>query len=435
MSDTDNLLRIEPQLWMVEPATLAVLEALSAGGAQARFVGGSVRDALLGQPTPGSSPRTDIDIATPAPPERVVELLEKRGIKVVPTGLAHGTVTAIAGNPPRHFEITTLRRDVETYGRRARVSFDADWAADAARRDFTINAIFLDPDGTVRDPVGGVADLRARRVRFVGDPATRIAEDVLRILRYYRFEARFGAGFGDLQARAACRAMAHLLPNLSAERVAQELVKLLETSDPVAALQMMAEDGVLSIILPEVHRFDRLRHMIAIEPEPDPLRRLAALIEVDGPGAVALAERLHFSNAWRDRLHGLAAPWAINPHADVAAQRRALYGLGAERYRDIALLLAAQGAMSQDRLVELLALARAWTPPAFPLAGRDVTALGIPPGPRIGRLLDASHAWWEAGDFTADRAACLVRLKELAKSMANENEQATDASSRDKNQP
>ena len=159
--------RIEPQPWMVDPATLAVLEALAAGGAQARFVGGSVRDALLGRLI------GDIDIATPAPPERVMELLDKRGIKVVPTGLAHGTVTAIAGTPPRHFEITTLRRDVETYGRRARVAFDADWTADAARRDFTINAIFLDPDGTVHDPVGGLADLRAHRVRFVGDPATR----------------------------------------------------------------------------------------------------------------------------------------------------------------------------------------------------------------------------------------------------------------------
>ena len=413
MTDTNNLLRIEPQPWMVDPATLCVLEALAAGAVEARFVGGSVRDALLGRRTPGSSPRADIDIATPAPPERVMELLEKHGIKVVPTGLAHGTVTAIAGTPPRHFEITTLRRDVETYGRRARVAFDADWAADAARRDFTINAIFLDPDGTVHDPVGGLADLRARRVRFVGDPATRIAEDVLRILRYYRFEARFGAGLGDPPARAACRAMAHLLPNLSAERVAQELVKLLETSDPVAALQMMAEDGVLSVVLPEARRLDRLRHMIAIEPEPDPLRRLAALIEVDGPGAIALAERLHFSNAWRDRLHGLAAPWAIDPSADIAAQRRALYRLGAERYRDIALLLAAEGAMSRNRLGELLGLARAWTPPAFPLAGRDVTALGIPPGPPIGRLLDAVRAWWEAGDFTADHAACLAHLKEL----------------------
>jgi poly(A) polymerase len=392
---------------MLDPTTLAVLEALAEGGAAARFVGGSVRDALLGLCI------GDIDIATPAPPERVMELLEKRGIKVVPTGLAHGTVTAIAGIPPRHFEITTLRRDVETYGRRARVAFDADWAADAARRDFTINAIFLDPDGTVHDPVGGVADLRARRVRFVGDPATRIAEDVLRILRYYRFEARFGSGLGDPPARDACRALAHLLPNLSAERVAQELVKLLETSDPVAALRMMAEDGVLTILLPEARRLDRLRHMIAIEPEPNPLRRLAALIEVDGPGAIALAERLHFSNAWRDRLHGLAPPWAIDPLAAVAAQRRALYRLGAERYRDIALLLAAEGAMTRDRLGELLALARHWTPQAFPLAGRDVTALGIAPGPEVGRLLGAVHDWWETNDFTADRAACLAYLQAL----------------------
>jgi poly(A) polymerase len=266
----------------------------------------------------------------------------------------------------------------------------------------------------VHDPVGGLADLRARRVRFVGDPATRIAEDVLRILRYYRFEARFGTGLGDPLARAACRAMAHRLPILSAERVAQELVKLLETPDPVAALQMMVEDGVLSIILPEARRLDRLRHMIAIEAEPDPLRRLAALIEVDGNGAIALAERLHFSNAWRDRLHSLAAPWAIDPSADMVAQRRSLYRLGAERYRDIALLLAAEGAMSRDRHTELLALARNWRSPAFPLGGRDVTELGFAPGPRVGRLLDAIHAWWEAGDFTADRAACLAHLQQLA---------------------
>src|ERR1700746_3009746 len=215
MTDTGNLRRIEPQPWMTDLVTLSVLEALSAGGAQARFVGGSVRDALLGRQI------GNIDIATPAPPERVIELLEKHGIKVVPTGLAHGTVTAIAGTPPRHFELTTLRRDVETYGRRARVAFDADWAADAARRDFTINAIFLTPDGTLHDPVGGLADLRARRSLFVGPPAPRIGEDVLRLLRYYRFEARFGTGAGDGPARAACRAAAHSLPILSPERVAQ----------------------------------------------------------------------------------------------------------------------------------------------------------------------------------------------------------------------
>jgi len=398
--------QIAPQPWMVEPATRAVLGALSAGGVEVRFVGGSVRDALLGRPI------GDIDIATPASPERVIDLLEKSGIKVVPTGLAHGTVTAVV--PPRHFEITTLRRDVETYGRRARVAFDADWAADAARRDFTINAIFLAPDGRIDDPVGGLADLRARRVRFVGDPATRIAEDLLRLLRYYRFEARFGTGIGDPQARAACRTAAHLLPTLSRERIAQELIKLLDTPDPIAVLRMMQEDGVLAVVLPEAHRLDRLRRLIAIELGPDPLRRLAALIEVDGEGAVALAARLRFSNAWRDRMQDLSPPWPLDPQGDVQAQRRALYWLGVERYRDLALLLAAEGEVSRSRLAELLDLARAWTPPVFPLAGCDVTALGIPAGERVGRLLAAARDWWEASDFTPDRAACLAYLRELA---------------------
>ncbi len=398
--------RIAPQPWMVEPSTSTVLAALSAGGAEVRFVGGSVRDALLG------SPIGDIDIATPAPPERIIELFQKRGIRVLPTGLAHGTVTAIV--PPRHFEITTLRRDVETYGRRARVAFDADWAADAARRDFTINAIFLAPDGTIDDPVGGLADLQARRVRFVGDPATRIAEDVLRLLRYYRFEARFGTGTGDPEARAACRAAAHLLPTLSGERVSQELVKLLATPDPVAVLQMMQEDRVLAVALPEAHRVERLRQMIAIEPAVDPLRRLAALVDVDGEGAVALAARLRFSNPWRDRLHGLAPPWPLDPRGDARAQRRSLYRLGGERYRDLALQQAAGGGISRSRLAELLDFARGWTPPAFPLAGRDVTALGIPPGEPVGRLLVAVRDWWEEGDFAADRAQCLGYLRELA---------------------
>ena len=400
-----NPYRIAPQSWMVEPSTHAVLAALSAGGVEARFVGGSVRDALLGAPI------GDIDIATPAPPERIIELLEKPGIKVVPTGLAHGTVTAVV--PPRHFEITTLRRDVETYGRRARVAFDADWAADAARRDFSINAIFLDPDGTIHDPVGGLADLQARRVRFVGDPGTRIAEDVLRLLRYYRFEARFGTGNGDPGARAACRAAAHLLPTLSGERVSQELVKLLATPDPIAVLDMMQQDGVLAVAVPEARRLGRLRQMIAIEPAVDPLLRLAALVEVDGEGALALAARLRFSNTWRDRLHGLAPPWLLDPWGDVQAQRRALYRLGSERYRDLAMLLAAQGGMPRSRLAELLDLASAWTLPVFPLAGRDVTVLGIPPGERVGRLLAAVREWWEEGDFAADRARCLAYLGEL----------------------
>jgi poly(A) polymerase len=406
MTELEKQQRIAPQPWMVEPATSAVLGALAAGGVDARFVGGSVRDALLGQRI------GDIDIATSASPERVIELLEKARIKVVPTGLDHGTVTAIV--PPRHFEITTLRRDVETYGRRARVAFDADWAADAARRDFTINAMFLDPDGTIHDPVGGLPDLRARRIRFVGDPATRIAEDVLRLLRYYRFEARFGTGNGDAQARAACRAAAHLLPTLSGERVQQELIKLLETPDPLAGLQMMQDDGVLAVAVPEARHLDRLRRLMLIEGTADPLLRLAALIEVDGEGAVALAARLRFSNVWRDRLRGLSPPRPIDHQGVVRTQRRALYRLGVKRYRDVAVLIAAEGGMSRNRLTELLDLARGWTPPVFPLAGRDVIALGIPAGERVGRLLSAVHDWWEEGDFTADRAACLAHLRDLA---------------------
>ncbi len=253
--------KIAPQPWMKAAPTRALLKALGDAGIAARFVGGCVRDALLGRPI------ADVDLATPARPEAVVAALEKARIKVVPTGIAHGTVTAVvtSARPPRHFEITTLRRDVETDGRRARVAFDADWAEDAARRDFTINALYLDPDGRIHDPVGGLADLKAHRVRFVGEPARRIAEDVLRVLRYYRFEARFGTGAGDAAARAACRDAASLLAGLSAERVAQELLRLLAVPDPVPALRMMAEDGVLAAILPEATRLDRLQCLLALE--------------------------------------------------------------------------------------------------------------------------------------------------------------------------
>jgi poly(A) polymerase len=391
---------------MEEPATRVLLAALRDAGIAARFVGGCVRDALLGRPI------ADIDLATAARPAEVAAALEKAGIKVVPTGIAHGTLTALV--PPRHYEITTLRRDVETDGRHARVAFDADWAEDAARRDFTINAIYLDPDGTVHDPVGGLADLAARRVRFVGEAATRIAEDVLRVLRYYRFAARFGGSQGDPAARAACRAAVPLLPKLSAERVAQELTGLLGVDNPVPALRMMAEDGALPAILPEATRLDRLERLIAIEPEPDALRRLAAIVSVDADSAAGLAERLHLPGAWRERLVGLASPWPLDPSGDKRMQRHALYRLGAERYRDLALLTAAEAGIDAARLNELLALAEGWQSPVFPLAGRDVTALGIPPGPRIGELLGEVRRWWEDGDFTADRAVCLAKLKDIA---------------------
>src|SRR6185437_3989474 len=227
--------RIARPAWVDDAGTRAVLAALGAEGGTARFVGGCVRDTLLGRPI------GDIDIATPLTPDRVLARLKAAGIKAVPTGLVHGTVTAVT--PQRHLEITTLRRDVETDGRHARIAFTADWAADAARRDFTMNALYLDADGNLFDPMGGLADLRAGRVRFVGDAATRIREDVLRLLRFYRFHAQLGRGTADPTARAACHALAALLPSLSGERIAAETLKLLAAADPIPTLALMAEDG------------------------------------------------------------------------------------------------------------------------------------------------------------------------------------------------
>jgi poly(A) polymerase len=391
--------------WLAEPAVRRLLTALEAAGIEARFVGGCVRDTLLDLEI------GDIDLATPSLPPAVIAALDAARIKALPTGLDHGTVTAVI--PPRQFEVTTLRRDVETDGRHARVAFDAGWSEDAARRDFTINALYLAPDGALFDPVGGKADLKAHRVCFVGDPATRIAEDVLRILRYYRFEARFGSGEGNAAARAACRAAVPLLPALSAERVQRELLRLLAASDPSRALGMMRDDGVLTVILPEAMRIDRLGKLLGIA-APDPLLRLAALIEADLPVAIALAERLRLSNSERNRLAGLAQPWPIEPDGDLKARRLAIYRLGRERYRDLALLAAAEGRITSDRLRDLLQLAEAWPVPVFPLRGDDVTVLGIAPGPRVGQLLDAARRWWEDGDFAAGREQCLGKLKEFA---------------------
>lgn len=378
-------------VWLGARETRRLIAALAAAGIEARFVGGCVRDSLLGVP---ASRIDDIDVATPARPEAVLSALEAAGIRAVPTGLAHGTVTAVFPGA-RRFEVTTLRRDVETDGRHAVVAFDADWAADAARRDFTINAMYLAPDGTLFDPAGGRADLAARHVRFVGDPARRLDEDVLRLLRYYRFEARFGQGAGDAAARAACRDAVPRLAGLSAERVARELLGLLGAADPVRALGLMREDGALAAVLPEAERIDRLARLRSR----DPILRLAALVG----SAKGLGERLKLPRADRDRLAGLAPPPALD-----------LYRLGAARYRDAALLLAADGRIGRDRLRALLGAAEGWTPPVFPVGGDDVAALGIPEGPEVGRLLAAVKGWWEEGGFAADRAACLRRLAELA---------------------
>ncbi len=406
------------------PETQAVLAALSADGAEPRFVGGCVRDAVAGRPV------KDVDLATPDPPERVTALLERAGIKAVPTGLEHGTVTAVSGGRP--FEVTTLRVDVETYGRRARVAYTDDWQADAARRDLTINALSCAPDGTLYDPFGGLGDLRNGRVRFVGNPRQRIREDYLRLLRFFRFHAHYGQGGPDPEGLAAATELAAEATDLSGERVRDELLKLLAADDPLPVLELMHAHGVLRSFLPETAGMAALAGLLTVEPDddaPDSLRRLAAVLEPDLNAAEAVAKRLRLSRAERERLGQLLASGgppdvAVRVGMPATRLRVALYRLGAEAARDGLLLDWArrpEDARSKLRedLQSGLAVMAAWRPMRFPLQGRDAVALGIQPGPGVGALLAEIEAWWIAEDFQPDRQACLARLKNLAADAAS----------------
>ncbi len=397
---------------MKAPQTTAVLDALCADGGVARFVGGCVRDVFLGRAV------KDIDIATAEPPETVIALLEAAGLRAIPTGIDHGTITAISGGKP--FEITTLRHDVETFGRHARVAFTDDWEADAARRDFTINALFCDFDGTIYDPVGGLGDLRAGRVRFVGVPAERIEEDILRLLRFFRFYAHYGVPPPDRDALEACRALAPRLDSLSAERVWSELRRLLQAPDPAGVFELMAQWDVLDHVLPEAVDRRRLAALSAIERDndmpPNPVRRLAAMLKSAAGGADDLARRLRLSNEEAGRLARLVAPcMEIDPAMDGKSRRRALYRLGGETFADIALLGWAAAADGSEDWRALWRDAVEWTPVELPIAGRDVLKLGVPRGRDVGRLLASVESWWMEGDFRSGRAACLKRLGELAR--------------------
>jgi poly(A) polymerase len=407
--------RLPPLSWVDAADTRAVIAALTRDGGQARFVGGCVRDALLGRNV------QDIDFATPDPPDIVVERLERAGIRAIPTGIAHGTITALIEG--RKFEITTLRRDVETDGRHARVAFTDDWREDAARRDFTINALSADPDGTLHDPFGGIDDLLAGRVRFVGDPEARIREDVLRLLRFFRFHAWYGKGAPDAESLQACARLAALVPTLSGERVAAETMRLLLAPDPTSAVALMREHGVLEHVLPETGDLERLRVLVLIEDDlgdRDAVRRLAALLPREAAPALAVAARLKLSNADRDRLAAMAAPpLAVTLPLDDRAVRRALYRLGVKLFRDLLLLDWADAAGAATRHRALLAAADAWTPVALPVKGQDLLDLGVPAGPDIGRVLAEIQRWWEEGDYRATRADCVARLKALISARSN----------------
>jgi poly(A) polymerase/tRNA nucleotidyltransferase (CCA-adding enzyme) len=355
----------------------------------ARLVGGCVRDLLAGQPV------ADIDFATPMPPDAVMATLAQAGLRVVPTGLAHGTVTAVING--RGFEITTLRRDVATDGRHAEVAFTLDWQVDAARRDFTINAMSMTADGRVHDYFGGIEDLRAGRLRFVGDPATRLGEDRLRTLRFFRFYPRYAHLPPDPQTRAALAEAAGEIHLLSAERVWSELKRILSIPDPGRSIGLMEELGVLAAVVPEGSAPERLLRLIAAGAPADPVLRLAALLDGD---ATALAARLRLSGDEAERLLAIRAPGI--PTADESELRRLL----ADTPNDILidrLWLAGQGAALRDRV--------AATPrPLFPLAGRDALDLGFSPGPAVGVALRAVRDWWLAGGCVADAAACRERL-------------------------
>jgi poly(A) polymerase/tRNA nucleotidyltransferase (CCA-adding enzyme) len=383
--------RIKPPPFLDDPALRTVLAALP----DARLVGGCVRDALAGRPM------ADIDLATPRRPEAVVQALQAAGIRAVPTGLDHGTVTAVVDR--RGFEITTLRRDEETDGRHARVAYTDDWREDAARRDFTINALSMTPDGAVFDPFGGIADLAAGRVRFVGDPARRIAEDYLRILRFFRFHARYGRPPPDPEAMAAIRAGVPGLARLSAERVWSELLRILAAPDPMGSVALMAELDVLPAVLPEGADPDRLARLVAAGAPADPLLRLAALLTGDSE---SLADRLKLSTAERGWLAALRAPPVPEPGASDAELRRLLADTPADILIKRAWLTSNQG----SDWAALRARLAAMPAPVLPLEGRDVLALGEPPGPRVGVLLREIRAWWLAGGCVADGAACRAEL-------------------------
>jgi poly(A) polymerase len=399
--------------WLERPETQAVFAALAARGFTARAVGGAVRNALAGRPV------ADVDIATDARPEEAMRAAEAAGLKAVPTGLAHGTVTVVAAG--HAYEITTLRTDVETHGRHATVAFTDDWAEDARRRDFTLNALYCGADGTVYDPLGGYPDLVARRVRFIGDAQQRIREDYLRILRFFRLTADFAQGPADAEGLAACVRERAGFAILSAERVRAEFLRLLAAPRGPEIAALMQDYGLLPSVLGAAPRPTLLARLAATEAAlglaPDPVLRLAALAVEVPEDAERLRERLRLSNDETAKLVRAAGPRAdIGPPAPEARARAWLYRHGAAAYRERVLIdwtrsiAVPTGAEPWRRRFHL---PDRWPPPRFPLAGGDVLALGVPPGRRVGQILRALEAWWIAGDFAADEMALRAKLAEL----------------------
>lgn len=389
--------------WLISGGTARVLQLLNADGEEARVVGGAVRNALLGL-VPG-----DIDIATTALPHEVMRRAKAAGIKAVPTGIDHGTVTLVIDGQP--YEVTTLREDTETFGRKAKVAFGRDWVKDAERRDFTMNGLSVDADGVVHDYVGGIADAAARRVRFIGDPDQRIAEDFLRILRFFRIHAAFGAGDPDRDGYLACIRGRAGLASLSAERLRMETLKLLVAPGASAAALAMADGGLLQALTGGVVYTGPLAAMIVIERElgltASSTRRLAALAIAVTEDAKRVATRLRLSNAETKALDSMGHRWWRLATKDEADARRLLYRLGADRYHDRVLLgwARAGGDVGSSRWRALAELPQRWSAPKFPLRAADFIARGMAEGPSLGHVLTLAEDAWLAADFPLEEAA------------------------------
>jgi tRNA nucleotidyltransferase/poly(A) polymerase len=387
--------------WFEAAATKAVFTALNADGHETRAVGGAVRNSLMGLPV------HEVDFATTASPEEVTALARAAGLKAVPTGLKHGTVTIVADRQP--FEVTTLRQDVETFGRHASVKFTRDWAMDASRRDFTINALYAGADGAVHDPLGGYPDLEARRVRFIGSARDRIREDFLRILRFFRFTADYGRE-PDPEGYSACLAERAGLSRLSAERVRVELLRILVTREPMRAIEAMGEGGLLTLLLGGVARAGHAERMIAVEAANglpgDALRRLAALAVMVEEDATRLGARLRLSNAEAARLQAMAAlKPALSSGMSELAAKTALYRVGKAPFVDRLLLAWARTSAGPEdaHWRAHLSLPERWPIPVFPLTGEDLLGQGFERGPRLGETLRRLESEWIASDFSLSR--------------------------------
>jgi len=389
--------------WLRDGEVFKLLALLDRDGEEARVVGGAVRNALLRLPV------AEIDVATTAVPDEVIRRVEAAGWKAVPTGIEHGTVTVVIHSHP--FEVTTLREDVETFGRKARVVFGRDWRADAERRDFTINGLSAAAHGGVFDYVGGLDDIAARGVRFIGEPERRIAEDYLRILRFFRFHAHFAQGAPDAAGLAACIRERAGLETLSRERVRMELLKLIVAERAASTLAVMADSGLLGMALggvPYLASFSRMANIeAALGVGADPVRRLGALAVAVKEDAERLAQRLRLSNAESQRLLALESWWRVAPSLSPQAAHALVYHLGPQSFADRVMLAwsRAEAGANDSAWRELITLPQRWTAPAFPLKSGDFISRGLPAGPTLGAAMRAAKEAWIAADFPEGRDA------------------------------